>query len=82
MINEVLFSYTRFHNAMFESFKSPIEASYSLLKQCEIQRECVRYTECLAVKHLGFLTRVHSKHKILTELKEDERKSKGTKNRE
>lgn len=42
----------------FWSSKGPTEASLSLHKQCEIQRECVRYTKGLAVKHLGFLTEV------------------------
>lgn len=46
------------HNKMSKSFKGPTEVSFSLHKQCEIQRESVRYTKGLAVKHLGFLTGV------------------------
>lgn len=46
------------HNKMSKSFKGPTEVSFSLHKQCEIQRESVRYTKGLDVKHLGFLTGV------------------------
>ncbi len=46
------------HNKMSKSFKGPTEVSFSLHKQCEIQRDSARYTKGLAVKHLGFLTGV------------------------
>lgn len=60
-----------------KSFKGPTEVSFSLHKQCEIQRECVRYTKGLAVKHLGFLTGV-----MLRELKADRNEFKGILNSE